>query len=105
MTDQPREEAEAAQQALSGEEDALREVLLCKTIDELLTLLNGLQERRVALEGQKDPDLEQIIRDTQRQTSIDRAVRIVWEWFDRFRTDRIDEIRQLNAAAEETGGS
>ncbi len=77
-------------------------MLLCKTIDELLALLSGLQERRVALEGQQDPDLERIIQQTQRQTNIDRAVRSVWEWFDSFRTDRIDEIRQLNAAA---GGS
>jgi hypothetical protein len=101
MTDQPREEAEAAQDALSGEEEALREVMLCKTIDDLLVLLTNLQERRVMLEGVKDPGLEHIIRRIQRQTDVERAVRIVREWFDGFRTDRTDEIRRLREAAEE----
>ena len=97
MTDRALDEAAAAQEALSGEEEALREVLLCQSIDDLLILLVGLQERRVALEGRKDPGLERIIHRVQRQTNIEHAIRTVREWFGRFRDDRAAEIRRLKA--------
>ena len=65
-----------------------------------VVLLAGLQERRVALEGEKDPGLERIIHRIQRQTDVERGIRIVWEWFDGFQQDRADEIRRLKETPE-----
>ena len=95
MTERSLDEAAAAQEALRGEEEALRTLALCESIDDLLARLVGLQERRVVLEGQADPGLANIIRTIQRQTDIERAMHMVRAWFHSFHADRSAEIDHL----------